>query len=451
VAAITLEPFPFGRSFAVCLLDDTDLAVLDEIRPVYDRLDHYGIRATKTVWPLRAEPSPGARNVDLVAHTLADAEYRRYCQTLQRRGCELAMHTASGGSNTRERTILGYRVFEDAFGQPPATNIMHGRNRENVYWGEACAPMPGLGRLVRIFEPTRFEGHLPDSPYFWGDICREKTRYVRVFETLAADTLAFDPATPYHEPRKPWVNYWFAASYGAGVRLFQLLRPEAIDAMRRRRGASIIHLYCRHYGVPGSSGAEGVHPRFERLLRYLAAQPDGWYVPVVELLDRLRAVRAIHAEIRGGTLTLTNRTPLVVSDLAIRVPAGVDVADAEGRPLVPRQNRLGQIPVGTLRDRIVLRCTGLGETPRITPRHPVRRPDYPRLVGGMIERIGWQFAHGRPIRHRTGPPRLPWVDALQRQGSRARSIRGGGVHGGGDRSASPEGPPPSGDPSIETP
>ena len=127
-ATITVEPFPFGKRFAVTMIDDTDLATHAEIEPVYACLDRSGIRITKTVWPLPAvAPSGPGTTVDRVTDTLANQEYTRFCQRLQSQGFEIAMHTASGGNDTRDRTIQAYDLFERVFGHPPKTNIMHGR------------------------------------------------------------------------------------------------------------------------------------------------------------------------------------------------------------------------------------------------------------------------------------------------------------------------------------
>ncbi|MCA1673099.1 MAG: hypothetical protein LC799_13180, partial [Actinobacteria bacterium] len=229
---LRIEPYPFGKTFAVVLTDDTDGARLETLTPIYCTLDEYDIRVTKTVWPLPAVSSSGSLPPapwDWDTVTLQDCcEYQRFCQDLQQRGHEIAMHTASGGDNVRERTLEAYRLFERVLGHPPRTNIMHGRNRENLYWGRNLFPNPVMRSMVGVFEPQDFHGHDPTSPYFWGDICRERTTYVRMLETRSLNTLAFDPATPFHDPTKPYVNWWFSATYG-GPRAFRnLFTPESI-------------------------------------------------------------------------------------------------------------------------------------------------------------------------------------------------------------------------------
>ncbi len=361
---LTLEPYPFGKRFAVALTDDTDRAVLAEVEPVYALLAAHRLRATKTVWALPAVDTSGSdRRHATGGDTLENAAYRAWCQRLQAQGFELALHNAAGGNSLREQTLLAYERFEDCFGQPPVTNIMHARNRENIYWGKAWTPRhPLLSRLIALVEPGDFLGHRAGSPYYWGDVCRAKTRYVRHFETLGANTLAFDPATPYHDPDKPDVNWWFSSSYGSGVRIFSLLAGRNVDRLIAQRGACIVHCYLRHYAVPQGQGRYQVHSRFRALVEALTQRPDGWYVPVVELLDRRRGMRALRAVVEGPRVTLHNAAELDMPDLAVRLPAGKTFW-RDGQPLTP--NAYGQANLGTLRAGQSVTFTGDGAVIRV--------------------------------------------------------------------------------------
>ena len=42
--------FPNGKKFIFTIVDDTDDAFCDKIKPVYDILYKNGLRTTKTVW-----------------------------------------------------------------------------------------------------------------------------------------------------------------------------------------------------------------------------------------------------------------------------------------------------------------------------------------------------------------------------------------------------------------
>ena len=59
------------RNFAFSIFDDTDVATLEYIRPIYELLDRLGFRTTKSVWSL---PYQGSSEYEGSA-TLDDPEY----------------------------------------------------------------------------------------------------------------------------------------------------------------------------------------------------------------------------------------------------------------------------------------------------------------------------------------------------------------------------------------
>lgn len=408
-----VEPYPFGKRFAMTFVDDTDRCTRENISLPYACLRDHGIFITKTVWPLRATRSTGGyAAICQDGATLEDGPYREFCEQLRDEGFELAMHGASAGDNTRDRTIAAYRRFEEVFGHPPATNVMHGRNRENIYWGRHSIPQRLFAEAIRRLEPLDFAGHQRDSPYYWGDICREKTRYVRQFEGLEPDTLRFDPATPYHDPAKPDVNWWFSASYGSGTRLLDVITAATLDALAARRGASILHMYMFMYSVLQPDGGYRLHPRFRAAAELMSGRPDGWYVPVATLLDRIRAVRGLHAHTEGSEVVLANRSGETIENLALRVPRGVLLREAGTGPELAA-NAWEQLRVGTL---------GPGASVRLAANRPGLRvqglaapaPRYPRLAAGYGWRLLWQLGRGRRGLTRGGVP--SWVSSLQTDG-----------------------------------
>jgi hypothetical protein len=390
--AVTIEPFPFGRRFAVSLVDDTDCAVLETIRDVYRVLDEYGVRSTKTVWPLEATAfSGGYRNFPLAGDTLQRREYRAFCEDLHGQGFEIAMHTASAGDSRRDATTAAYRLFESAFGHPPLTNVMHARNRENIYWGKYSVHNPLASKLISLVEPLEFAGHRTDSEYYWGDVCRERTRYVRLFETIGPNTLRFDPATPFHDPLKPDVPWWFSSSYGGGRRLFPLLSRHNLETLAKQRGAAIVHTYLCQYARPNGPDG-GVDPAFGLLLRSLAERTDGWYVPIVSLLDRIRSLRALELTASGNELRLRNRGPKAVHALALATDACL-IRPGNDCPL--ERNGYGQVQVGTLAPGAAVHFVAPRQTALQAVSYPSPPPAYDTLLPGQMKRILWQFCHGR--------------------------------------------------------
>jgi hypothetical protein len=385
---VIVERLPFGKAFAVSLVDDTDGANVCTTRRAYELLAENGILCTKTVWPFEATAlSGGYERLRSTADTLQVRPYRLLCERLHETGFEIALHTASAGDSTREETIAAYDLFESIFGHPPATNIMHGRNRENIYWGKHAFPDGVWKRLTARLEPTDFAGHQLSSPFYWGDLCRERSRYVRQFETLSVDTLRFDPATPYHDADKPDVPWWFSASYGASGRLVDLFSGRNVDRLATARGVSIVHTYLHDYVA--DRGGEWGELQFRAMLARLAARSDGWYVPVATLLDRMRAVRTIQVHVDDASIALRNASDVELEDLAIRAPDGlVDFGGGE------RRDAFGAIRIGTVPPggEARLATTRRARGVRLPSSPP---PDYRQLAAGHARRVAWQFQHGR--------------------------------------------------------
>ena len=283
--------FPGGKRFAFTVIDDTDVATVENIRPLYRLLERLGLRTTKTVWPLACpEGSPDFGS----SETLDDPAYRDFVLDLQRRGFEIASHGATMESSDRGRTLRGFERMKSTFGAYPAVHANHANNREGLYWGSARVDLPLVRAVYRriLRERDDFEGHVEGSPYWWGDIARERVRYVRnlTFETL--DVAAINPTMPYHDARRPVVNFWFSAADAENCEAFNhLLRAEA---QQRLEDASGIAIVATHFGKGFVTDGQ-VDRETARVLEMLSRRP-GWFVPVGELLDWLRASGA------GGAL-----------------------------------------------------------------------------------------------------------------------------------------------------
>ena len=78
--------WPNGKRFAFSIVDDTDDATVENVRPIYDLLAECGLRTTKTVWPLRPIRSSS------LAETLEDSTYRNWIEKLQDDGFEIGFH-----------------------------------------------------------------------------------------------------------------------------------------------------------------------------------------------------------------------------------------------------------------------------------------------------------------------------------------------------------------------
>lgn len=278
--------FPGGRRFAFTIMDDTDVATVENVGPIYRLLGDLGFRTTKTVWPVRCpEGSPNFSQ----SETLEDRPYLDFVQQLAAGGVEIAYHGATMETSARERTERAFARFRDLFGGAPRVYANHAYNRENLYWGVERIDDPRLRVLyarVQGRPQGYYQGHVPGSPWWWGDLAGE-IGYVRNLTFSEINLRRINPSMPYRDPRRPVVQWWFSASDAEDADEFNdLITPEAQDRLEREGGLCIV---ATHLGK-GFTRSGSVRPDTRRLLERLAAKP-GWFVPVGDLLDWLRAER----------------------------------------------------------------------------------------------------------------------------------------------------------------
>jgi hypothetical protein len=132
-----------------------------------------------------------------------------------------------------------------------------------------------------------FSGHVEGSPLFWGDMCKQKIKYVRNFSLWDINTLKACPAMPYHDPARPYVNYWFAASEGPNVDSFNSMISERnLERLMGEGGACIMYT---HFASGFISNGE-INSSFRHLMKRLSKR-NGWFVPVHTLLDYILQAR----------------------------------------------------------------------------------------------------------------------------------------------------------------
>ncbi len=289
--------WPEGKRFAFTVVDDTDESTLENTKPVYDLLDELGLRTTKTVWPLAPTRTPKYGGL-----TLEDDAYRAWVLDLQRQGFEIAIHGTTDHPSERPDVERGLDYFREVIGADPRMHINHDGQTEGIYWGDARLnqPLRSVYRLANraARQDRRNFGHVPGSPYFWGDLCRDRVEYVRNFVYSDINTLAQDPHMPYHDSSRPFVKYWFSGSNGAEIGPWLTLLSEANqDRLVAEGGACIAYT---HFAL-GFVDDGKLNPQFESLMRRLAALP-GWFVPASTLLDYLREQPGWQAHATPGHL-----------------------------------------------------------------------------------------------------------------------------------------------------
>lgn len=285
--------FPEGKQFAFSILDDTDDATLANVKPAYDFLYEWGFRTTKTVWPMDC---PEGSRLFFAGATLQDKPYLAFVHDLVDQGFELAFHGATMESSVRERTVRGLNFINQEFGIYPRLFCNHGYNRENLYWGSdrfRNSLLRALFRLRSCSSEGLYAGASEGSPFFWGDLCKAHIQYVRNFTFSRLNMMIVNPEMPYRLTRTPYVNYWFSTAEAPDVHGFnRLLTRDQIDRLDGSGGVCII---STHLGK-GFVNNGKLHEQTAQMLRYLRSKA-GWFVPVSNILDHLRAQRAHDAEL----------------------------------------------------------------------------------------------------------------------------------------------------------
>jgi hypothetical protein len=278
--------FPGGARFAFTIMDDTDNATVDNVQPIYRLLESLGMRTTKTVWSVRCEEGS---EVFGAAETLDDPRYRDFVVDLSRRGFEIAFHGATMESSTRERTVRALTRFGEMFG-PPRVHANHSFNRDNLYWGVDRIDDPILRAAYRAalgHSDDFYQGHVPGSAFWWGDLCAAQIKYVRNLSFDEINLCRVNPSMPYSDGRRPYVPWWFSASDAENVDAFVDLISVANQSRLEAEGG--VCIVATHLGK-GFCVNGAVRDDVRRLLEQLAAR-RGWFVPVGPMLDELRARR----------------------------------------------------------------------------------------------------------------------------------------------------------------
>lgn len=347
-ARLIWPPYPYQAGF--CITDDTDAATLETVRLVYDFLLSVNLPTTKTVWAFEpkhpcgipATPASTLRGV-----TLQDRDYLNYCRSLRAQGFEIALHGASAGNNTRDMIIAAFNLLESEFGND-GTYICHAKNADNIYWEHKTAPGYLSHLLVKRFSRYQCFGEQKNSPYFWGDVCADKVKQIRLFRTRNTNTLAFNPSMPYFDERKPYVRSWFSATKRS---FHDCTSEDALDKLCRENGLTVLYQYLHRY-ADGSRA--GVSSQFEVDALRLVNHPDIWTATTAQAMDRLRAMRRVFIGFHKNTLYLVNtgETPiekiqLILSDKVFH-PAD-EVIEQNGNRLCVKRIDPQEIKVITFR------------------------------------------------------------------------------------------------------
>lgn len=268
--------WPNNKDFAFTIIDDTDNATVENIKPIYDLLIDLGLKTTKTVWVY----PPKDR---FTGESLIDNHYLDFVKSLKRLGFEIALHGIGSGDYNRKDILKGLELYKDYLDDYPSMNINHAQNPSNMYFGIRGGSQP-LQWYSKYSSPKdKFYGHDPKSEYFWGDKFKQHIKYVRgrIFNDI--NTLKQDPLIPFIDrDKEAYSNYWFSSSDGENIEKFNsLITKENVDRLSKEGGLCIIYTHFA-YGFVDENG--DINKEFRNKLQYLASK-NGWFVPASEILD----------------------------------------------------------------------------------------------------------------------------------------------------------------------
>ena len=269
---ISME-FPNNKQFAFTIIDDTDNAEIENIRPVYEFLAKLGFKITKTVWSL--PPRDTYKGL-----SLKNYPYRQFIKMLQREGFEIALHSVGSGRMTRQDTIDGLEIFKQFIGHYPKIQINHGENPDSIYWG-----IKRFHLLKLLWRYSHFQGENPNSAFFWGDYHKKNIKYTRNFTYHGLNTIKSDPFMPYTDKNKPLAKFWFSSSDGSDLEKFnRLVNQRSIDRLIKEKGTTIVYTHFASGFIRGGR----LNREFQQNMVYLSRR-NGYFVPAGALLDYLES------------------------------------------------------------------------------------------------------------------------------------------------------------------
>jgi hypothetical protein len=281
--------WPEGKRFAFTVFDDTDHASLKNGPTIYRFLSEIGLRTTKSVWPIR-----GSRQPRIGGATCEDSDYLNWVLRLQEQQFEIALHNVTYHSSQRSEIVRGLERFKELFGAYPNIQVNHNDCEDGLYWGSyrlSGSEALLYDILTQFRNHRKFYGAVESSELFWGDLCKERIKYVRNFVYSDVNTLKACPFMPYHDTDRPYVNYWFASSEGSNCPHFcKTISEQNQDRLEEEGGACIMYT---HFGLPSFSQDGILDGEFQRLMLRLSRK-EGWFVPVTTLLDFIQRSKGEH-------------------------------------------------------------------------------------------------------------------------------------------------------------
>jgi len=240
------------------------------------------MRTTKSIWVFADGENPTNKGM-----TCEEPAYREWLFNLQAQGFEIGLHNIAAGTSKRERISQGLETYRSLFGRENAVYTNHVGCLDNIYWGQyrvSSWRRKVYNALTRGQHRHISYGHKRKSQHFWGDLCQQHVRYARNFVFNELNALNICPEMPYHDPQRPFVNFWFVSTNAGKIGSFlNRFTQKNMDRLIQQGGLCIAYV---HFGR-GFVRDKQVCPQVRKSLESIAAQ-NGWFAPVSTVLDFLR-------------------------------------------------------------------------------------------------------------------------------------------------------------------
>jgi len=282
--------YPEGCRFAFTIVHDADSAYSKRLAPLFDVFDDLGLRVTASAFAFWAQWARGGAIwsewraasplTAPIAVPFCDPDERSFYQDLEARGHEIALHTPSDTSSTREEVVAAFELYRTTFGHYPTVYTEHS-SRSNK-------------------DAQSNQGSDPSSPYYCRDVLLRYNPWIWVDGAGAlpdtSDGKYFEippDATPLNEQAcaryglpKAFVRTgrWTA---GDADGFLDSYSEENLDTLERDGGMALAYTHFDYGWLDSSTGR--MRADLEDRLRYLAAKP-GWFAPAGEILDRWQYV-----------------------------------------------------------------------------------------------------------------------------------------------------------------
>lgn len=267
-------------AFYFTIIDDTDDATLENIKPIYDLLYEKKIFITKTVWVYPP------RDVQSTGDSLQRKEYLEFIREIKRKGFEIGLHNVGSGDYSRDEIIDGLEEFKEKLGDYPTIHINHSYNKDSVYGGYKRFNHPNKWLVKKMYPQYAgmFQGEERDSKYFWGDKHKEIIRFSRNHEFYGINTGRYDPYMPYIDTkRNEYANYWYSATFAPNPWVYnKVVTPQSIDLLERENGICILFSHLGYFMKNGK-----IDDGFKRSIDILSKKKNGVYLPVSSILYKV--------------------------------------------------------------------------------------------------------------------------------------------------------------------